>query len=396
MKKIESILIFPALSILILIAVQGCLKDGQSEGIRSISGMQPLRIGIILPAAGPYESIARKNLAAVKAAIKTAPAVSGRNITIIARDSGGDYKTTIEAISTMAKEDVAGIILIAYGKEAMELGRLYCPGVNKKNQTREQIQVPIIIINSPDTVPKTCDGIWRLLPSSNELVQASLHFIISTMKANRIAVIFDSEDAGSIKSVTLFLKEFTKSGGKIVDIYGTNEKETASRISHLREKDPSLILIPNANKKTSEIAKILRKNNIKAPVLFIQSPQNEEILDSLRGIAGIYLISDFSFQPTKNERCKRLLEILSSEKIAPETGVLISADALFLLVDAAVHAQETKADMISQLSKIDNEMYLTGTIGLMEDGSVKKNIFVVKLNRSDTELVEEIKLIYQS
>jgi len=194
----------------------------------------------------------------------------------------------------------------------------------------------------------------------------------------------------------LFLKEFINSGGTIVDIYNINEKESLSRLSQLRNKNPSLILIPNANIKTSEIAKLLRSDNIKAPVLFIQSSQDKKVLDALRELAEIYLISDFSFQPTKNERCKRLLEIFSREKIAPETGSIISADALFLLVDAADLPNNTKSNTISLLSKINNGMYLTGRIGLMEDGSVQKTLFVIKLNESDTELIEEIKLIYQN
>jgi ABC-type branched-subunit amino acid transport system substrate-binding protein len=396
MKNIKCILNLQAIFILILIVFQGCLKDGQSEGIKQVSIMPPLIIGIIFPASGPYEFIAQKHLAAIQATIKIAPVVAGRNVMIITRDSDGDYNTTIDAISKLANEGVAGIILIAYGNEAMELDRLYCPDVNKKNFTRVKIPVPVIIINSPDAALETCDGIWRLLPSSKELVQASLHFIKSTMKASRIAVILDSEENGSIKLVTMFSKEFINSGGTIVDIFNINEKESATRLSQLREKKPSLILIPNANKKTSEIAKLLRSNNIKAPVFFIQSPQDKEVFDSLREIEGIYLINDFSFQPTKYERCKRLLEIFSREKIAPETGSFISSDALFLLVDAAALPQNTKSVMIPLLSKIDNQMYLTGRIGLMDDGSVNKTVFVVKLNGSDTELIEEIKLLYQS
>jgi ABC-type branched-subunit amino acid transport system substrate-binding protein len=236
MKKIESILNYSALFILILIVIQGCLKDGQSEGIKQVSGKPPLKIGIILPATGPNDFTAQKHLAAIKAAIKIAPAVAGRTVMIITRDSRGDYNATIEAIHLMSKEDVAGIILIAYGNEVVELDRLYCPDVNKRNQTRVQIPVPVIIINSPDAASKTCEGIWRLLPSSSELVQASLHFIKSTMKTSRIAVIFDSEETGGIKFVTMFLKEFIKSGSTIVDIYDINEKESASRFSQLRKK----------------------------------------------------------------------------------------------------------------------------------------------------------------
>ena len=396
MKKIKSILNFTAIFLLILIVFQGCLKDGQSEGIIQVSGRQPLKIGIILPATGPYEFIAQKHLSAIKAAIKIAPVIAGRNIMIITRDSKGDYNTTVEAISLLAKEGVAGIILIAYGNEAMELGPLYCPEFNKKNYTLVQIPVPVIIINTPDAASKTCNGIWRLLPSSKELIETSLHFIKSTMKTSRIAVILDSEENDSIKFVTVFLKEFINSGGTIVDIYNINEKESLSRLSQLRNKNPSLILIPNANIKTSEIAKLLRSDNIKAPVLFIQSSQDKKVLDALRELAEIYLISDFSFQPTKNERCKRLLEIFSREKIAPETGSIISADALFLLVDAADLPNNTKSNTISLLSKINNGMYLTGRIGLMEDGSVQKTLFVIKLNESDNELIEEIKLIYQN
>ena len=392
---IKSILNLPVLFIIIMFVFHGCSKNGHPEGEIHVSSKPPLKIGVVLPATGPYASIAQNHLAAIKTAAGIAPDIANRNVMITVKDSKGDYNTAIEMVRQLEKERTAGIILFACGNEATQLSRLYCHDVNKRNQTQVQMQIPVIVINAPDAASKTCSGIWRLSPSSNELIQTSLHFIRSTMNTNRIAVIFDSEENGGIKFATMFLKEFINSGGLVIDIYDINEKESAGRLLQLRRKNPSLILIPNATKKTSGTAKLLRSNNIKAPVFFIQSPQDKEIFDTLREISGIYLINYFSFQPTKNERCKRLLEIFSKDKLAPETGTIISADALFLLIDAAVLPQNTTSDMIPLLSRTGNETYLTGKIGLMEDGSVKKTLYVVKLNGSDTELIEEINLIYQ-
>jgi ABC-type branched-subunit amino acid transport system substrate-binding protein len=368
-----------------MLVFQGCSKDEQHEAANQFTDRPPLKIGVVLPATGPYESIAKNHLAAINAAARTAPVTAGRNVMITVKDSKGDYNTAIEAVRQLEKERAAGIILIAYGDEAIELSRLYCPDARKRKHTRLQMQIPVIVINAPDSASGKCRGMWRLSPSSSELIRASLHFIKSTMNANRIAVILDSKEDGGIKFATLFLNDFTNSGGTIVDIYDINKNGLKENLSQLKRKKPSLILFPDANKKTSEMAKILRADNIKTPVFFIQSPEDTEVFETLREIPEIYLLNDFSFQPTKEERCKRLLEVFSKEKIAPETSAFISADALFVLIDASVLPHNTA-----------NETYLTGKIGLMEDGSVKKTLYVIKLKGSDTELVGEINLIYQS
>ncbi len=392
---IKSIHNLPALLVIIMLVFQGCSKDEQHEAANQFTDRPPLKIGVVLPATGLYESIAKNHLAAINAAARTAPVIAGRNVMITVKDSKGDYNTAIEAVRQLEKERAAGIILIAYGDEAIELSRLYCPEARKRKQTRLQMQIPVIVINAPDSASGKCRGMWRLSPSSSELIRASLHFIKTMMNATRIAVILDSKEDGGIKFATMFLKEFTNSGGTIVDIYDINEKDFKKNLAKLKRKKPTLIIIPDANEKTPETARLLRSESIKTPVFFIRSPENKDVFESLREIPGIYLLNNFSFQPTKNERCKRLLEVFSKEKIAPETGAFISVDALFLLIDAAVLPQNTTSDILPLLSVTGNETYLTGKIGLMEDGSVKKTLYVIKLNGSDTESVEEINLIFR-
>jgi hypothetical protein len=41
---------------------------------------------------------------------------------------------------------------------------------------------------------------------------------------------------------------------------------------------------------------------------------------------------------------------------------------------------------------MERSSYLTGMTGFMGDGSVKKNLYVLKLRGSDVELVQEIKV----
>jgi ABC-type uncharacterized transport system substrate-binding protein len=395
MKMFKSILKLPVIFIIMTFVFHGCSKDSQTEKAIRVSDRPPVKIGVILPATGPYESIARNHLAAINTAARNAPGIAGRTVVITVRDSKGDPNTAIEAVRQFEQEKVAGVILLAWGNEATQLSRLYCPDANKRNRGQLQLQIPVIVVNSPDSAPGTCSGIWRLSPSSDELIRVSLHFIKTTMNANRIAVILDSEEDGGIKFATMFLKEFTNSGGTIVDICDMNGKDFKEKLSKLKRKKLSLIIIPDANNKTSEIVRLLRSENITTPVFFIRSPENRDVFETLREIPGIYLLNNFSLQPTKNERCKRLLEVLSDDNISPETGAFISVDALFLLIDSSVLPNNTASEMIPLLSATDNETYLTGKIGLMEDGSVKKTLYVVKLNGSDTEAVEEINLIFR-
>jgi ABC-type branched-subunit amino acid transport system substrate-binding protein len=393
MKMIRFILRLPAIFIIMMFIFHGCSKDSRTEKTIRISDRAPVKIGVILPLTGPCESIARNHLAAISTAAGNAPGIAGRNVAITLRDSKGDSNTAIEAVRQFEKENAAGVILLACGDEYLELSRLYCPDTSKRKHEQLRLQIPVIVVNAPDSAPGTCSGIWRLSPSSDELIRASLHFIRSTMNATRIAVILDSGKDGGIKFATMFLKEFTNSGGTIIDIYDINEKGFREKLSKLNRKKPSLIIIPDADNKTSEIVRLLRSENIKIPVFFIRSPENKDVFETLRDNPGIYLLNNFSFQPTNDERCKRLLEVFSKDNISPETGAFISADALFLLIDASVLPHNTASDMIPLLSISGNETYLTGKISLMVDGSVKKTLYVVKLNGSDTETVEGINLI---
>jgi hypothetical protein len=150
-----------------------------------------------------------------------------------------------------------------------------------------------------------------------------------------------------------------------------------------------MIFMPRAESSMIETAKAIRKKGIKTPVFFAQMPSNEKDWEALKKIPDAYVLSTISFQPAKAQRLKLFYDACSKQKLklTPENKLL--TDAFFIIADAF---NKPGTDMLSSISKVDNDRLLSGRIEFFNDGSVKRPLYVIKFNGSEPEIVWEARI----
>ncbi|WP_156648750.1 ABC transporter substrate-binding protein [Massilia sp. Leaf139] len=167
----------------------------------------PIKVGLIVPMSGPFASTGRQVDAAVKLFLQQNGAtVAGREVQIILKDDGG---VSPDVTKRIAQE------LVARDKVQVLAGFGLTPLAFAAAPVATQAKVPMIVMNAATSViPQRSPYIVR---TGFTLAQVTAPMAQWAAK-NKIksVVTFVSDYGPGIDAEKVFVKDFTKAGGKIV------------------------------------------------------------------------------------------------------------------------------------------------------------------------------------
>lgn len=181
------------------------LGAGLASGLAHAA--EPLKVGLIVPMSGPFASTGRQVDAAVKLFLQqNGNTVAGRQVQIILKDDGG---VSPDVTKRLAQE------LVARDKVQVLAGFGLTPLAFAAAPVATQAKVPMIVMNAATSViPQRSPYIVR---SGFTLAQVTAPMAQWAAK-NKIksVVTFVSDYGPGIDAEKVFVKDFTKAGGKIV------------------------------------------------------------------------------------------------------------------------------------------------------------------------------------
>lgn len=173
----------------------------------SATAAEPLKVGLIVPMSGPFASTGRQVDAAVKLFMQqNGASVAGRDVQIILKDDGG---VSPDVTKRIAQE------LVARDKVEVLAGFGLTPLAFAAAPVATQAKVPMIVMNAATSViPQRSPYIVR---TGFTLAQVTAPLAQWAAK-NKIksVVTFVSDYGPGIDAEKVFVKDFTKAGGKIV------------------------------------------------------------------------------------------------------------------------------------------------------------------------------------
>ncbi len=181
------------------------LSAGLAPGIASAA--EPLKVGLIVPMSGPFASTGKQVDAAVKLFMQqNGNTVAGRQVQIILKDDGG---VSPDVTKRLAQE------LVARDKVQVLAGFGLTPLAFAAAPVATQAKVPMIVMNAATSViPQRSPYIVR---SGFTLAQVTAPMAQWAAKNNiKSVVTFVSDYGPGIDAEKVFVKDFTKAGGKIV------------------------------------------------------------------------------------------------------------------------------------------------------------------------------------
>ena len=181
------------------------LSAGLAAG--SVHAAEPLKVGLIVPMSGPFASTGKQVDAAVKLFMQqNGNTVAGRQVQIILKDDGG---VSPDVTKRLAQE------LVARDKVQVLAGFGLTPLAFAAAPVATQAKVPMIVMNAATSViPQRSPYIVR---SGFTLAQVTAPMAQWAAKNNiKSVVTFVSDYGPGIDAEKVFVKDFTKAGGKIV------------------------------------------------------------------------------------------------------------------------------------------------------------------------------------
>lgn len=172
-----------------------------------VHAAEPLKVGLIVPMSGPFASTGKQVDAAVKLFMQQNGAtVAGRQVQIILKDDGG---VSPDVTKRIAQE------LVARDKVQVLAGFGLTPLAFAAAPVATQAKVPMIVMNAATSViPQRSPFIVR---SGFTLAQVTAPMAQWAAKNNiKSVVTFVSDYGPGIDAEKVFVKDFTKAGGKIV------------------------------------------------------------------------------------------------------------------------------------------------------------------------------------
>ena len=167
---------------------------------------EPLKVGLILPMSGPFASTGRQVDAAVKLFLQqNGSTVGGRQVQVILKDDGG---VSPDVTKRIAQE------LIARDKVQVLAGFGLTPLALAAAPVATQAKVPMIVMNAATSIiPQRSPYIVR---TGLTVAQVTAPMAQWAAKNNIKSVITLVSDYGpGIDAEKVFVKEFTKAGGKM-------------------------------------------------------------------------------------------------------------------------------------------------------------------------------------
>lgn len=277
-----------------LVAVLG-LSACQSAG--SASG--PIRLGVIAPLSGGGTSYGlgiKQGAQMAVDEINQAGGVNGRKIEMVTVDDASDPAQSVTAMQRLVDQEKVDVIVGGWGSSQV---LAHQPVVEKAG-------VPYIIVGA--TNPKiTNDQLkWSFRVIQTDSIQAVeiANAAIDKMKAQKIAVIFDSNDYGT-GNRDVFVAALKEKGitPVAVESYQTNDKDYTAQLSKIKGTSPDVLAVFGTIPAAPAIMTQARQLGVTARFIGTGGLANEQLM-SLGGQAAEGTVLTTYFQEDTGPEAK--------------------------------------------------------------------------------------------
>lgn len=369
-KRVFTVL---AVAVLIVSLFSGC---GSSK---------TLKIGAIQPISGQVAAYGTQTRDAIKMAINEINekgGILGKQLELIVEDDENNPEKTMNAfIKLTTKDKVVGIIGALTSKCSL--------AITEDAQAKKVIMITPSSTN--DTVTDAGDFIFRACYKDSFQGQVCAQFAAETLKAKKAAILFDITNDYSKGLMKNFSDKFVALGGKVVasESYSAGDKDFNAQLTKIKAARPEVIFIPDYYSTISLIAKQVRSQGIKVPMMGADGW--DEITNNAGDEAlGCYYSNHYSPEADDQEVKAFVSKYNKLYKITPNALAALGYDATYILAEAIEKAGSTDSEKVKKAMFETNRKFVTGNIKFDQHGNPVKSAVMLKLVKgADGKLVTE-------
>ncbi len=327
----------------------------------------PIYLGVSGPLTGDYAQYGaqwKKGFDLALLEINGSGGLSGRPLAYVFEDSQSDPKQSV----AIAQKFVSDPKIVAeLGDFASTASMAASPIYQRAGLTQ------LGFTNSHPNFTKGGDYMWSNSTTQKDDAPSLAEYAVKTLGLKKLAVFYLNTDWGK-STFDLFSSYVKTFGGSVVDgeAYLPTDKDFRAAITNVSGKAPDAIVLISYDTDGALIARQLRDQGAKAPIVADAAIFSPEFLKVAGDAAeGVYTSSEFFADDPRPEVQSFVKAYRAKYNEDPDLFAAISYDAVFIIADAIKEGAPTRKGIHEGLSKIkDIPSVIYGKLTFAEDRRV--------------------------
>ncbi|MFZ7133935.1 MAG: ABC transporter substrate-binding protein [Eubacteriales bacterium] len=347
-----------------------------------------IKIGVFGPTSGEVAAYGKAVVDSVKLAAEEINAnggINGREIEIFDYDTKADKTEAINIYNKLKDQDeVVAIIGGTISGETLAVKELaIADNMPMLTPTATNLDVTV---DAP--------SIFRACYLDPYQGAAAARFTIDTLKAQSVAIIYNSDDAYSEGLATSYKEVFDAEGLTITNYegYTKNDVDFNAILTEVKDKNPDVIFLPDYYDKVGKIATQIRNIGLDQVCVGVDGWDSVE-LEYAEQVEGYYFVNHFA--KTDPEPVVQDFITAFENKYGSQPNALgaLGYDSMYIMAEAINNAGATDNESIVNALAEIQYTGVTGNIEFDDQGDAKqKDIAIIKIVDGKHELIEKIKV----
>ena len=325
-----------------------------------------------------YGTEAKNGVEMAVAEINAAGGINGKQVELIAEDDEGNPEKTVNAYKKLTtKDDVKFII-----------GSL-TSGCTQAITSLAQSQKVLIVAPAATMASITDAGNYIFRTCFIDPFQGTVgaKFASTGLNAKKAAILYDAGNDYSVGLFDNFKASFEAAGGKVVaaESYNTGDKDFNAQLTKIKTSNPDVVYLPDYYATVALIAKQLRAQGIKAPIVGadgwggIVDNAGDEVLNG-------YYSDHYAADSTDQKVVDFVGKYKTKYNATPTSFAALGYDAMYIIKDAITAAKSTDSEAVRAAVEKTNGSYVTGNLTFDAKRNPTKSAVVLEIVKKDGKL----------
>jgi branched-chain amino acid transport system substrate-binding protein len=347
--------------------------------------LPPVKLGLVIPMAGEAGRIGQSMRQAAELAVADWTEKLGRKVELVLGDDQFDPKQAVAVAEKLIQDGVWGVVGHFYSSSSIPASAVYY-----------QAGIPMVTATSthPWLTAQGFANVFRVSGRDDQHALAAAEFILSRLRARRIAVVSDRTEYGRTLADTLIRTVERRAGRRIVvavEEITQGDKDFSGVVARLKTREPDIVYFGGIFREGGYLVRQMRQAGMKAAFVSgdgVLDPEFVKIAGE-EAASGTYLT--FAPDPRLLAAAGPFIQRFEARYGPIGPYVLYTYDAMGMLMRAIQIAKPStnSKEELRKVLKVMHTMEYDGTLGRLrwdKNGDLATSPYVVYVTRKGGSL----------
>jgi len=352
----------------------------------SAGELPPIKLGLVIPMAGEVGSVGQSMRQAAEMAIADRSETLGRKVELILGDDPFDPKQAVAIAEKLILEGVWGVVGHFYSSSSIPASAVYY-----------QAGIPMVTATSthPRLTEQGFDNVFRVSGRDDQQALSAADFILSRLKARRLAVVNDRTEYGRGLADKLLRTVEHRAGQRVVvaeEEIAQGDRDFTAVVARLKMVQPDVVYFGGVFREGGYLVRQMRQASLTAAFVsgdrVLEDPEFVKIAGE-EAASGSYLT--FAPDPRLLPSARSFIQRFESRHGPIGPYVLYTYDAVGVLLRAIQVAKPltNSREELGKVLKVMHSQVYDGTLGRLrwdKNGDLAVSPYVVYVARKGGSL----------